>query len=249
MRGSWDREPGGDSGLMMDDYEGTEVADDHFGPVPLEEEFEGMVQPAGGVVPQADEMAPSAVVFSFPPQPPAFEGSMVGGVASAEQRPHAEKSMPGFQFSDESVSGMGSFLVQRLLEVLPLRSKLTGRESTSAMLPLPTSKEVLLHLWPETPEVILMWVLAVCLSLNSIWGGSLHSDKQPSEVQRKALNFIRRDVERFCQLDLKMVGIDWRQFFSVRGVDYKGDAGSGCKAGRLAQHCTCSSKRDWCCPP
>ena len=47
--------------LMMGDYEGTEVADDHFGPVPLEREFEEMLQPAGGVVPQADEMAPSAV--------------------------------------------------------------------------------------------------------------------------------------------------------------------------------------------
>ena len=47
--------------MMMGDYEGTEVADDHFGPVPLEREFEEMLQPAGGVVPQADEMAPSAV--------------------------------------------------------------------------------------------------------------------------------------------------------------------------------------------
>ena len=94
----------------------------------------------------------------------------MGGVASAEQRPHAEKSTPGFRFSDESVSGMGSFLVQRLLEVLPLRSKLTGGESASAMLPLPTSKDVLLHLWPETPENVLMWVLAVCLSLNSMGG-------------------------------------------------------------------------------
>ena len=152
----------------MDDYEGTEVADAHFGPVPLKERAE----PARGVVPQADEMAKSAIVFPdiFPPQPPAFEGSMVGGAASAEHSPHAEKRFPGFRASDDSVSGTDSFLVQRLLEVLPLRSKLTGGESASAMLPLPTSKDVLLHLWPETPENVLMWVLAVCLSLNSMGG-------------------------------------------------------------------------------
>ena len=147
----------------------------------------------------------------------------MGGIQSAEHSPHAEKDLPGSRFRHASVSGLGSFLVQRLLEVLPLRSKLMGRVSTSAMLPLPTSRDVLLHLWPGTPEEVLMWVLAVCLSLNSIWGGSLHTDKQPTEVQCKALNFIRGDVERFCRLNLKTVRIDWKEFFSVRGVDYKGD--------------------------
>ena len=71
----------------------------------------------------------------------------------------------------------------------------------------------------NTSSVVVTWILAVCLSLNSVWGGSLLADRQPTEVQCKALGHIRDDVELFCQLELKMVGVDWKHFFSIRGVD------------------------------
>ena len=144
---------------------GTGVATSHYGLVPEELSHGYLAQPARGVTLQADEVVKSAIGFSneFPPQPPAFEGSWVGGVASAEHRPHAEKGSPGVEFSDQSISSSGSFLAQKLLEVLPLRSKLTGRESTSALLPLPTSRDVLLRLWPEIPQALLLrgfWLFA-----------------------------------------------------------------------------------------
>ena len=181
--------------------------------------------PARGVIPEADEVAMSAAVssYSFPPDPPAFEVTGMNGADSAPSFECGEKGWLALGEANQTVPGTGSFLAQRLLEVLPLRSKSTGREPTSAMLPLPASRTVLTQLWPDTPEVVLSWVSCVCMSLNSFWGDTLHSDRKPSSGQRKALGFIKEDVDRFCKLRLPLEGVDWSQFFSVRGVDYKGD--------------------------
>lgn len=37
------------------------------------------------------------------------------------------------------------------------------------------------------------------------------------------MSSIRSEVERFCALDVAVTGIDWQEYFSVRGIDYKGD--------------------------
>ena len=47
MKGSWDREPGVERCRMMSGYDGTEVAGDHFGPVPSDRACDAMKEPAG----------------------------------------------------------------------------------------------------------------------------------------------------------------------------------------------------------
>ena len=222
---SWDREP---------DYElqGTGLR-----PSCIENRLDGeelvqgrhgnyfCIEPANGPRVSADEAAMSAVAdFSdFPPRPPSFHGCGDRSGDTEPVDPTAEKSVSGLGLSVSSVSGSGAFLVQKLLEVLPLRSKTPGKDAASALLPLPTSYSVITHLWPDVPEEVKQWVICVGLSLNSYWGVFVADDRQPTTCQIRALNSIREDVSRFCQLDLRLVGVDWDQFFMVRGIDYKGD--------------------------
>ena len=122
----------------------------------------------------------------------------------------------------KSVQHLGSFVLQRLMEVTSLRSQLTGG-GDSALFPLPTSIVVLQTLWTMIHPEVLNWVVCVCLGLNSLWGGVNLGEKFLGSKQKVCLEMIREEVERFCALGLKASGVDWQEFFSVRGIDYKGD--------------------------
>ena len=155
--------------------------------------------PAGVISAVADEVPMSGAdeFQEFPPRPPSFHGSGHEGRSPAHVEMTAEKSESGLERVDSSVSGSGSFLVQKLLEVLPLRSKSTGRVASSAILPLPTSRKVFMHLWPGCPEHVVQWITCVCLSLNSFWGDTILSERVPTTFQKRALDFIKEDVTRF----------------------------------------------------
>ena len=48
-------------------------------------------------------------------------------------------------------------------------------------------------------------------------------DGKMNEVQRACLDQLATTVKRFCSLDTPLLGVDWKQFLSVKTIDYKGD--------------------------
>ena len=117
----------------------------------------------------------------------------------------------------------GHILLQHLLEVLPLRSQCTGRREKLSLFPLPTSREVLLELFPTLNGDEISWMICVLVSLNSLWGCELFFEGLPNKSQVESLKILCRAVQRFCLLDAALENIDWSHFLSVKSVDYKGD--------------------------
>ena len=76
-------------------------------------------------------------------------------------------------FSGRVLGKCGDYLLQRLLEVLPLRSQCTGRRGNQNMFPLPTSREMLVASFPLLGDDEVAWLLCCVLSLNSLWGDDL----------------------------------------------------------------------------
>ena len=125
--------------------------------------------------------------------------------------------------SGEKVSALGLSLLQRILEVFPLRSKTTGGGDDKLLFPLPTSRGTSANLCPGVSGSELNWLLCVVVSLNSLWGGPLFNDQTPNAVQEKAVPLLRNDVKRFCELEINIEDFDWDHFFSTRSIDYQGD--------------------------
>ena len=167
-------------------------------------------------------MSSSAQAMTFPPCPLLFES--VEDVRGEQQpcQDVMEKGDSALNLDGKSVQQLGSLVLQRLMEVASLRSQTTGG-GDSALFPLPTSIDVLRTLWTNIDPEVLNWIVCVCLGLNSLWGGECLGEKVLGSKQRVCLDRIRNDVERFCSLGLKTSGVDWQEFFTVRGIDYKGD--------------------------
>ena len=123
----------------------------------------------------------------------------------------------------QKLGNCGKYLLQKLLEVLPLRSKTMGTGKKGDMFPLPTSRLVFLELDPNLNEDELDWLVCVTLSLNSVWGGCLFFDGVPSKSQRVCLSYLSEQVHRFCHIDAKIERLSWTEFLKVKSIDYKGD--------------------------
>ena len=177
----------------------------------------------------------------FPPEPPSqISGGAVAGDTSAflthESLGGEDHSTVGapVTFSECKKSGigdlvgkrlheLGSRVHQRLLEVLSLRSRSTGRRAVADLFPLPTSECRLSALFPQLDASSLCWLQAICMSLNSLWGGDLFYEGEVNAVTVDCLTLLCRDVERFRGMDGVLESFSWPSFFSTRGVDYKGD--------------------------
>lgn len=118
---------------------------------------------------------------------------------------------------------MGPKLLQRLLECLPLRSQPTGRRSKFSLFPLPTSRSSYDGLVTPLSDDGLSWLLAVCVSLNSIWGDELYYDGPVSDGQLECLNLLAKDVKRFCDITEPIPSLQWEELFKVKSIDYKGE--------------------------
>ena len=173
---------------------------------------------------KADEVTTSVIdeEFSFPPPPPKFEGGGVSCQGTLGLPMGLGKEVECSSFEGQRIDRLGSLILQRLMEVAPLRSKTMGRGET-AFFPLPTSISVLRSLWPTCQSEVIDWVTCVCVGLNTFWGDCIVSDSGVSPSQRGCLDLIRSEVERFCALDISVQGVDWQAFFSIKGIDYKGD--------------------------
>ena len=118
---------------------------------------------------------------------------------------------------------VGPKMLQWLLEVIPLRSKHMGRKSGSTLFPLPTSSTCLASICPELSQEGLSWLASICLSLNSLWGQDLFHEGAITEAAREAVTLLSKDVVRLKELTGKIETFQWGDFFSTRGIDYKGD--------------------------
>lgn len=106
--------------------------------------------------------------------------------------------------------------------VFPLRSSTTGKGKAD-IFPLPTSIVFLKGLWDGVDEDVVSWVACVCLSLNSLWGGSITPSCGANKIQRECLGILRTEVERFCRFNLELNTGTWQDFFRTRSIDYQGD--------------------------
>eukprot|EP00438_Fugacium_kawagutii_P030707 Skav213061 [mRNA] locus=scaffold364:550493:557908:- [translate_table: standard] len=164
----------------------------------------------------------------FSEAPPPFEcaggpmGSPLPTAALSSRRGDEKKE--GTEPASVVTLGKGYLkLYQRFLEVAPLCSKTTGRGSRSAIFPLPTSRNKITLEFPEVDDATVGWCLCVCLGLNSFWGDALFYDGDISKAQRKCLEMILVDCERFGRIEVELPGLDWADLFAVKAIDYKGD--------------------------
>ena len=129
----------------------------------------------------------------------------------------------GLDGSEFTLKRLGGQVLQRFLEVLPLRSQPTGAGIFGDLFPVPTSKDVLLDLFPDLDPDDCCWFVCVCLGLNSVWGGTLFNDSPPNQVQTLCLRELLSDVKRLQSMTGTLKDFDWVSFFRTRSVDYRGD--------------------------
>ena len=121
------------------------------------------------------------------------------------------------------VLDLGVVVAQRLLEVFPLRSKSKGRRCPKDIFPLPTSKGLLEHLFPNLDVRSIFWLVCICVSLNSLWGCDAPFEGEVNPVTKRCLNLLCQDVERLQSMTGTLENFCWDEFFRTRSVDYKGD--------------------------
>ena len=131
------------------------------------------------------------------------------------------------QRSDEvghfCLGNLGPRVLQGFLEVLPLRSKTMEVRNGGSLFPLPSSRERLKNLFPELEEMGLSWLVALCVSLNSLWGGQDFCDAEITPCQKGCLAELLKDVNRVISLKSTIPGFSWKEFFQTRSVDYQGE--------------------------
>eukprot|EP00438_Fugacium_kawagutii_P018751 Skav204390 [mRNA] locus=scaffold2947:77112:80753:+ [translate_table: standard] len=125
--------------------------------------------------------------------------------------------------SGKTLGALGPLLLQRLLESLPLRSKPTGKRSSCSLFPLPTSRSCFSELGLELDEEKTSWMLALCLSLNSLWGDELFFEGPLNAGQKDCINLLVKDVVRLCEIPETVPELEWETFFKVRSIDYRGE--------------------------
>eukprot|EP00438_Fugacium_kawagutii_P010156 Skav235744 [mRNA] locus=scaffold1612:147414:153104:- [translate_table: standard] len=128
----------------------------------------------------------------------------------------------------DRVAGMtlgecGAIVLQRILEVLPLRSQTMGKGDHSLLYPLPTSRDTLYEAMPNLTNDELSWLLCVTISLNSVWGGVLFYEGRIRDVQMKCLETLAEHVRALCASLHRCDLLQWESFMKVRAVDYRGE--------------------------
>lgn len=83
-----------------------------------------------------------------------------GSTASSSK----EKSSILERLVGQPLNGCGQVLLQRSLEVLPLRSQPSGNMEKRSVFPLPTSRDVLMEALPSLSEGEFAWLMCVVLS-------------------------------------------------------------------------------------
>lgn len=95
--------------------------------------------------------------------------------------------------------------------------------STGRLFPLPASPCVLVQLFPSLSDRARSVLRCQVVSLNSLNGEGLEGPEQASEYQVKVLEGLVSDCLRVESWSMEGKAPTWREFFRVKGVDYKGE--------------------------
>lgn len=142
--------------------------------------------------------------------------------------PHSGKKDDGSELLFEekknfNIRSLGSQVLQKFLEALPLRSKPTGSGEVDSLFPIPTSRNSLQSRYLDLDQEEISWLCCVCLGLNSLWGGDLFNEGPPNAAQSRCLDVLVEDISRLKSLTCELEGFDWGTFFRTRTIDYQGD--------------------------
>ena len=151
-------------GLLGSRYDGTSMSAAGKGGVDVEE--------LGSRPEKVDD--PDCVTLDRPPVTSSGAGfSLQDGNCGIP--PHSGKKDDGFEDSFEGqravvVKSLGSRVLQKFLEALPLRSKPTGSGQSDSLFPIPTSRNVLQSRYPDLDQEEISWFSCVCLGLKLVVG-------------------------------------------------------------------------------
>ena len=200
--------------------EAAEALEDGKGP------FERRLTPCAFEVQNSAFLAPiSPMRHGVPEAGPtglAEGASGLVAVASTRER-HPEKASELLSLVGKRLSSCGVALLQKILEVLPLRSKNTGKREKTALFPLPTSRDFLLSNYPGLTEDELTWLIVVCVSLNSFWGSEVFFDGEWTDFMRQTMNSLVDEVKYWCGISAVVPPLDWGDLFRTTSVDYRGE--------------------------
>ena len=127
------------------------------------------------------------------------------------------------QLTGKVLGSCGPWLLQKVLEVLPLRSKFTGKATCRTLFPLPTSRSILCEAFPSLSDDEMTWLVCVCMGLNSMWGETTFSDSPIRGCQGHCIEYLVQHVQRFCKVDARVEDFCWEDFHRVKSIDYKGE--------------------------
>eukprot|EP00438_Fugacium_kawagutii_P015593 Skav229726 [mRNA] locus=scaffold49:399186:411683:- [translate_table: standard] len=174
--------------------------------------------------------ATSASVFALELQPvePAGSFDSCSAPGRADRANGAHHSAENNVLEPLGVEGFplgscGPFVFQKILEVVTLRSKPMGKRDKSAIYPLPTSRTFFEECGFDLDPNGLSWLQCIVVSLNSVWGSELFYDGPVNAGQRKCLEGLVKDVQRFCKIEAIVPNVDWNEMFQVRAIDYRGE--------------------------
>lgn len=98
-----------------------------------------------------------------------------------------------------------------------------GDRGGKDLFPLPTSESSLSRILTRLDQQGLGWVQAMCVALNSLWGGDLQFCGEVGPVGIACLRRLEKEVLRLQGMTGTLEDFSWREFFSTRSIDYKGD--------------------------
>ena len=120
------------------------------------------------------------------------------------------------------LSRLGSLVCDRFLEVT-LHSQSMGKGKPSGIFPLPTSRDRVSNFFLTARPHEVDWVIAVCLALNSYWGGPLINDGEVTKFHGRILESFLHDIHRLDEISDTVNSFEWNSFFRSRTIDYKGE--------------------------
>ena len=139
-----------------------------------------------------------------------------------DKQPDREKSLAPASLEGLNLVQCGPVLLQRLLEVVLLRSQTSGKRDKYSIFPLPTSRSMLSEEF-DLKDDETSWLIGVCIGLNSFWGGDLFYEGPWNEGVKCCLRGLVSEVKRFCAIQVKVPEMSWADLFKVRSVDYRGE--------------------------
>ena len=94
---------------------------------------------------------------------------------------------------------------------------------TGKVFPLPTSIPVLLSVINPRDPLLVVVLRLVCVALNSLNGEVVFWGGEVSQFQREILSRIADDCMRVLEWKLNQEPAEWKSFFKVKSIDYKGE--------------------------